>query len=134
MKIQLPSALNLLLCRFLIIHIAQFRITSIASSKKRYANMSPVQSVQKRASYRSNFTFPRLQMASTLEWFQSTPSTILDGCYTQRQIAAHLCICRALVPHYIPFCPLYTEPRNKFLAEILKGVHSPVVEKLIFLL
>lgn len=54
------------------------------------------------------------------------PSAILDNCYLQVPIAAHFCIRGILIPedlpHYILFCPLYTEPGKKIIEIILKGL------------
>lgn len=75
-----------------------------------------------RASYLTKITLPSLRLALTSLRFQTISSAILDGHYME-------------IPHYILFNPLYTEPRNKFIGEILTGlVFSPMVEKLLIIL
>lgn len=71
--------------------------------------------------------------------FQTMSVTLLAGGYLQIPVAPHLCICGVSVAenllHYALFCPMYTEARAKFLANLLVGHNfSSDTNKLDFLL
>ena len=92
-----------------------------------------------RAYYLVNIPAHNLRMALTSLRFKTMPSAMLPGRYSRTPMAQCLCICGNSfvedLPHYVLACPLYSEPRNRFLSRLLPNSYlSSDSDKLTFLL
>ena len=91
-----------------------------------------------RSPYLANLNLSKLRVEFSALRFQSMPSSVLSGRYAQIPLSHRLCICGNPVvedlPHYLLECPLYADPRRKFLIKIIPGVFSSSQDKLRYLL
>ena len=81
-----------------------------------------------RAQYLDALTFASLRTAFTELRFQTMPSAVLDGRYMSVPKHLRLCVCRAGeiedVLHYLLYCQLYQNPREKLLGNILAALQE----------
>ncbi|KAJ7302923.1 hypothetical protein JRQ81_000026, partial [Phrynocephalus forsythii] len=87
-----------------------------------------------RAHYLHSLTIPSLRTAFTELRFQTMPTAVLDGRYSNVPRHLRLCICGAAeiedVAHYRLNCQLYHNPRANLLGNILAPLQaeSPLVK------
>ena len=92
-----------------------------------------------RSSYLESLSSLTLRMAFTHLRFQSLPIAVCSGRFSHLPLSECTCICnRGAVKdlmHYVMDCPLYDEPRGKFIKRILPTTSGlSKTENLIFLL
>lgn len=89
---------------------------------------SPIKTSHARPLYLYALTFANLRKAFTELRFQTTHTAYLEGRYRASPKHSRLCICGSGdiedVVHYVLFCHLYNQPRQRFLSHILVSLQS----------